>query len=212
MIHSIAIRQQFGALLLNVTVKFDNEIIVISGENGAGKTTLLRCMAGLEKVSGIIKINKKIWLNSAAKIIVPTTVRNIAFVWSDAVLLPWLNIEDNIILGGKNDAALLAFICSECGINHLRHRIPSMLSSGEAQRVALARAIYRKPCLLLLDEPFSAQAPSIRCRLRIFLQNIQQQWAIPILIASHDPEDARVLAQQHWDMQEGSIVVVNSSG
>ena len=34
-----------------------NQIINILGSNGSGKTTLLRCILGLEKFSGEIKIN-----------------------------------------------------------------------------------------------------------------------------------------------------------
>jgi len=70
----------------------------------------------------------------------------------------------------------------------------------------LARAVFRKPSALLLDEPFSAQAPAVRQRLRMALQTIQQALNIPVIMVSHDAEDAKILADQHWHMREGRLL------
>ncbi len=197
-----------GSLDLDAQAEFSREIIVVSGENGSGKTTLLRCLAGLEDCQGQFQIAGDVWLDSAAEFVKPTEQRNIGFVWSDAVLLPWLNAEANIMLGVKDgDAAWFTKVCEALEVNPLLKRKPAMLSTGEAQRVSLARAWYIKPSLLLLDEPFSAQAPDIRLRLRQALKDLQQTLDIPVLMVSHDAEDAKVLAQQHWRMREGKLMV-----
>jgi molybdate transport system ATP-binding protein len=129
------------------------------------------------------------------------------FVWSDAVLLPWLDVQGNIALGVKHgDAAWFTQVCEALEVSPLLKRKPAMLSTGEAQRVSLARSLYIKPSLLLLDEPFSAQAPDIRLRLRQALKVLQQTLDIPMLMVSHDAEDAKVLAQQHWRMREGKLM------
>ena len=196
-----------GSLDLDVQAEFTHEVIVISGENGAGKTTLLRCLAGLEDCQGQLQIAGDVWLDSAVKFVKPTEQRNIGFVWSDAVLLPWLNAEANIMLGVKDgDASWFNQVCEALEVSPLLKRKPAMLSTGEAQRVSLARALYIKPSLLLLDEPFSAQAPDIRLRLRQALKALQQTLDIPMLMVSHDIEDAKVLAQQHWRMREGKLM------
>jgi len=57
-----------------------------------------------------------------------------------------------------------------------------------------------------LDEPFSAQAPDIRKRLRLELRNIQQELEIPMILVSHDMDDAKVLSHQHWRMREGTLL------
>ncbi len=204
----IRITTKLGSLNLDVQAEFTKEIIVISGENGAGKTTLLRCLAGLEDCQGQLQIAGDVWLDSAAGFVKPTEQRNIGFVWSDAVLLPWLNAEANIMLGvNHGDAAWFNQVCEALEVSPLLKRKPVMLSTGEAQRVSLARALYIKPSLLLLDEPFSAQAPDIRLRLRQVLKDLQQTLDIPVLMVSHDAEDAKVLAQQHWRMREGKLMV-----
>ncbi len=129
------------------------------------------------------------------------------FVWSDAVLLPWLNAQANITLGvNHGDAVWFSQVCEALEVSPLLKRKPTMLSTGEAQRVSLARAWYIKPSLLLLDEPFSAQAPDIRLRLRQALKDLQQTLDIPVLMVSHDAEDAKVLARQHWRMREGKLM------
>ncbi len=203
----IRITTTLGSLDLDAQAEFTKEIIIVSGENGAGKTTLLRCLAGLEACQGQLQIAGDVWLDSAAGFVKPTEQRNIGFVWSDAVLLPWLNAEANITLGvNDGDAAWFTKVCEALEVTALLKRNPAMLSTGEAQRVSLARVWYIKPSLLLLDEPFSAQAPDIRLRLREALKALQQNLDIPMLMVSHDAEDAKVLAQQHWRMREGKLM------
>ncbi len=208
MTHEIRLNTQCGSLFLDVHAAFTNEMIVISGENGAGKSTLLRCIAGLQEASGQICIDGKHWLDSSAGFVLPTEQRKLGFVWSEAVLLPWLTVEKNIVLGADEEGFIwFKQLVEQLEIKHLLKRKPDVLSTGEAQRVSLARAIYRKPSILLLDEPFSAQAPDIRARLRQVLQRQQKQLQIPIILVSHDVEDATVLAQQHWRMREGKLLV-----
>jgi len=204
----INIQTKLGALDLQVQASFASETIIISGENGAGKTTLLRCIAGLQACSGSMLEGEKVWLDSAAGFALPTDKRGLGFVWAEEVLLPWLDVAQNIQLGvAREDKAWLMQVCEQLEIGHLVKRKPAMLSTGEAQRVSLARALYRKPSMLLLDEPFSAQAPDIRARLRKVLKTMQQTLAIPLLMISHDAEDAKVLAHQHWRMREGKLMV-----
>lgn len=204
--HALHFQARFGDLLLDAQATFDDEIIVISGENGAGKTSLLRCVAGLEKATGSVQMGQTMWLDSVADFILPTEQRNIGFVYSEAVLLPWLSVGKNIKLGVKNGSGFQKII-ADLELAPLMQRKPAMLSSGEAQRVALARAMYRQPSLLLLDEPFSAQAPEIRNRLRHVLKAWQKDFHTPILLVSHDTEDAKSLANQHWHMREGKLLV-----
>ncbi|GAV21136.1 molybdate transport system ATP-binding protein [Mariprofundus micogutta] len=203
----IQLSTRLGSMDLKLEAGFSDEIIIVSGENGAGKTTLLRCLAGLENVEGQITFSGKVWLDSSAGFVLPSKNREIGCLWTDTALLPWLGVEKNIILGSAfEDSVWLEELAELLEITDLMQRKPVMLSTGEAQRVALARAIYRKPSALLLDEPFSAQAPAIRQRLRDVLKSIQTRLMIPVLMVSHDLEDAENLADQHWRMREGRLL------
>ena len=206
------IQWDLGDLHLDATANMDAPMIVISGDNGAGKTSLLRCLAGLQSCHGRIQIGNEVWLDSAAGFTLPTQERNIGFVWAESVLLPWLNAEDNIKLGVRDaDAVWLDEVCEAFEVSHLCKRTSTVLSTGEAQRIALARAFYRKPELLLLDEPFSAQDPDIRQRLRLALQRLQQHIHAPLLMVSHDADDAKAIATEHWYMRAGKLFHVPSS-
>ncbi|MBL4775167.1 MAG: ATP-binding cassette domain-containing protein [Mariprofundus sp.] len=205
----IQITAGLGSLALQVDAHFNSELIIISGENGTGKTTLLRCLAGLQQAQGQVTINSQVWLDSCAGFSLPPEQRQVGCVWADAALLPWLSIEKNIVLGGDNvDVAWLHQLADQLEVTPLLQRQPQMLSTGEKQRIALARAMYRKPSVLLLDEPFSAQAPAIRGRLREVLRSIQAELQTPVIMVSHDAEDAKVLAHQHWHMREGKLLNV----
>lgn len=58
-----------------------------------------------------------------------------------------------------------------------------------AQRVALARALARRPCLLLLDEPFSALDLSTRQNLGEMVRQIAAQ-GIGVVMVTHGIEEA----------------------
>jgi len=203
----IHVSARLGALRLQADASFSDAFIIISGENGAGKTTLLRCLAGLEPAHGQLMFADRVWLDSSAGFVLSSGKRRVGCLWADTALLPWLSVEKNITLGVHPvDQCWLSLLAEKLEIACLMQRKPNMLSTGEAQRVALARAICRKPEVLLIDEPFSAQAPAVRQRLRTALKTIQAELQLPVIMVSHDGEDARVLANQHWRMREGRLM------
>ncbi len=204
---SIHISAQLGSLALQVESSIHDGITLISGENGAGKSTLLRCLAGLQQAEGQIHLKGTVWLDSSAGFSLPVEKRQVGCLWTESALLPWLTVERNIVLGvDVMDRSCLSELAEQLEISSLMQRRPHMLSTGEAQRVALARAIFKRPVLLLLDEPFSAQAPAIRQRLRLVLKMILNDLNIPLVMVSHDLEDAKLLADAHWHMREGRLL------
>lgn len=205
---SIHISAQLGSLQLQVESTVCEGFTLVSGENGAGKSTLLRCLAGLQQAEGEIHIKGRVWLDSSAGFVLPVEQRHVGCLWTDTALLPWLSVERNIMLGSSEevDQDFLTLLAEQLEINLLMQRKPHMLSTGEAQRVALARAIFKRPALLLLDEPFSAQAPAIRQRLRVLLKALLADLNIAVVMVSHDVEDAKLLADSHWHMREGHLL------
>jgi len=205
MSHHLRLRSELGSLSLRAEAAFSDTIITISGENGSGKTTLLRTIAGITHSNGMLIVDGRIWLDSVSGFSLSPQARHVGCVWHSPALLPWLTVANNIVLGAAMHDLQLKAIAESLHLDHLLQRKPDMLSTGEAQRVTLARAVYRQPAMLLLDEPFSAQAPQLRDPLRAWLQSWQQTRQIPVLIVSHDSEDIMALGGCHWRMREGRL-------
>ncbi|MFN8424332.1 MAG: ATP-binding cassette domain-containing protein [Anaerolineae bacterium] len=91
------------------------------------------------------------------------------------------------------------------GAGHRAQARPGALSGGEAQRVALARALIARPRLLLLDEPLSALDRPARARIRALLGDVLADFDGIAVLVTHDPGDARALADRLIVLEEGRI-------
>ena len=125
---------------------------------------------------------------------------------------PHLTVEQNIAFGGARHAARArrrsgSRSCStRFGLRGLERRLPRQLSGGQQQRVALARAVFRRPKLLLLDEPLSALDRATGDEVREELRALIRTLAIPTYIVSHDRADALTLADRTVLIDEGRII------
>lgn len=188
---------------LNVEISFKNgSFISLSGESGSGKTTILRCLAGLEKANGFIKVDDEIWQDE--KIFLSPQKRRIGFVFQDYALFENLSVKDNLLFVEK-DIDHCNKLLDMLGLMSLKDRYPTNLSGGQKQRVALGRAMMRKPKLLLLDEPLSALDPHLRARLQDEISKIQDLFKTTTILVSHDPNEIYKLANYMFVLKNGKI-------
>ena len=189
---------------LNVEISFKNgSFISLSGESGSGKTTILRCLAGLEKANGFIKVDDEIWQDE--KIFLNPQKRRIGFVFQDYALFENLSVKDNFLFVEK-DINHCNKLLDMLGLMSLKDRYPTNLSGGQKQRVALGRAMMRKPKLLLLDEPLSALDPHLRARLQDEISKIQDLFKTTTILVSHDPNEIYKLANYIFVLKNGKIL------
>ena len=85
------------------------------------------------------------------------------------------------------------------------HAYPHQLSGGQKQRVALARMLLGKPCILLLDEPFSALDAALRGEMMEELQNSVQEFGKTVLFVSHQRDEVYRLSDRTAIVQDGRI-------
>lgn len=186
------------------------ELVALVGPSGSGKTTVLRAIAGLNRPSqGLIRCGDDTWLDSEKGIVLPPQGRRVGMVFQSYSLLPHLSAEDNVALAllhlpGDERSRQAQEWLTRVHLHGLEARRPGELSGGQQQRVAMARALARAmdnrdgngSAALLLDEPFSAVDQVTRRKLQQELARLRRELAIPIVLVTHDLDEARMLADR----------------
>jgi molybdate transport system ATP-binding protein len=194
---------QAGPIPLDVDFSCgQNELLALVGPSGSGKTTILRSIAGLHRPGkGSIICRGEVWLDTAHGVDVPPHKRPVGFVFQSYALFPHMTVLRNVMtaLGrgpGEERSERARALLSLVHLQGLEHRYPASLSGGEQQRVAVARALARDPAVLLMDEPFSAVDRRTRRRLREELSELRKAMRIPIVMVTHDLDEAVALSDR----------------
>jgi len=190
------------------------EVLAVLGPNGAGKSTLLRALAGLDALSsGSIRLGGLTLDDAATDAFVPPARRPVGLVFQDYRLFPHLDVRDNVAYAprvqgsGRRAARAVADTwLQRLDLTSLATRHPHEISGGQAQKVALARALAAEPALLLLDEPLSALDARTRLDVRAQLCRHLDQFTGPVLIITHDPLEAMIMADRLLVIENGRVV------
>ncbi len=165
------------------------------GPSGCGKTSLLRLIAGLidqqHQVTGSITCSDGQGLQN-----------RIAYMAQQDLLLPWLNVIDNVclktrLLEGKVSSETrekASHLLAQLNLSDINHKLPDQLSGGMRQRVALARTLMQDTPIVLMDEPFSALDAVNRYKLQNLAVEVLKDRTV--LLITHDPQEALRLSDQ----------------
>ncbi len=200
-----------GGFELKASFEFPEEgITVIFGESGSGKTTVLRCVAGLERGNGIVRIGDHYWQDDARGIFLPTWQRPLGYVFQEASLFPHLTARKNIEFAVKRSSSRNARQRMETaidllGIRDLLSRRPAQLSGGERQRVAIARAVANAPNIMLFDEPLAALDFARKAEILPWLEKLKEELRIPMLYVTHSAEEVMRLADNLVVLHKGLL-------
>lgn len=189
-------------------------ITAIFGHSGSGKTTLLRCIAGLEKSTGTLKVSGSTWQDNSS--FLPSHKRPVGYVFQEASLFPHLSAQGNLDFSIKraplaNKPIKYDQIIDTLGIGHLLSRRPDQLSGGERQRVAIARALLIQPKLLLMDEPLAALDPARKQEIMPYLEQLHSSVDIPFIYVSHSIDEIARLADHALLLNQGRIETQGST-
>jgi putative thiamine transport system ATP-binding protein len=138
----------------------------------------------------------------------PPERRRVGILFQDDLLFPHLSVGENLAFGlpagldrstrrRRVEAAL-----ADARMEGFAERDPATLSGGQRARIACLRTLMADPEALLLDEPFSKLDAELRQRFRGFVFDHARDRTLPVLLVTHDPEDAAAAG--------GRIVRLNS--
>ena len=136
----------------------------------------------------------------------------IGMAFQNPTMLPWLTIEQNIMLPLKIVEPYRSQFAKtqahgfprqgQCAARAgrpervLAAAIPWQLSGGMLQRANLCRALIHEPRMLLLDEPFGALDQFTREELWSILQALWMLHRPTVLLVTHDLREAGFLASR----------------
>jgi len=183
------------------------EFTVLVGPSGCGKSTLLRTIAGLEEAeAGTVEISGNV-VNH-----VRPRDRDIAMVFQNYALYPFMNVFENIAFGLRARKTPKAEIeervrraADMLAISSLLDRLPRQLSGGQRQRVAIGRAIVRNARLFLFDEPLSNLDAQLRDEMRGEIKRLHQEIDTTMIYVTHDQIEAMTLADRIVLLKDGEI-------
>ena len=207
-------QHQLPGFALDVTFAVPGGVAGVVGPSGAGKTLTLRAIAGLLRPdTGRIACGGRVLYDRAAGVDLPARARRVGYVFQQYALFPHLTVGENVAYGlaghpATERAARVADLLALVALPNTERRRPRELSGGQQQRVALARALAPNPTLLLLDEPLSAVDAPLRVRLGEELRALHARTRVPMLFVTHDPTEARRIADVVVRLEAGRVACV----
>ena len=182
------------------------------GENGAGKSTLINILSGaLPADGGSVEINGR-----TAERLTPSEAKQagIAVVQQELSLTASLSIAENIGLGDyprrfgiidyRTLAARATVVSALVGLDEPLSTPVGALPLGRRQMVEIAKALYRKPRVLILDEPTSSLSASETAILTALLERLRGE-GVAILYISHRLNEVMALCQHVTVLKDGSV-------
>jgi putative phosphonate transport system ATP-binding protein len=199
------------------------EILGVVGESGSGKTTLMRalyldcgpaagsyyldCYGGGEKnIFSLSLQQKKFIKNQLLGMVYQNPHLGLRMSFSAGA-----NVAEKLIAAGnrnvaamkKRTAELLEHI--EVPVSRIREP-PRNFSGGMQQRVQIAKAAANNPPVLLLDEVTTGLDLSVQARVLDLVKKIQREFAVTMIVVSHDLAVVRMLAGRTAVMLDGRVV------
>ncbi|MBN8837697.1 MAG: peptidase domain-containing ABC transporter [Sphingobacteriia bacterium] len=203
------------AILNNISFEFKfGEIVSLVGESGSGKTCLLNLLQRFyEPDDGLILVNQMPMQN----IQIFFWRNTLGVVQQEPSIFNGFLLENICLSSETEDIHLAHKFCSEYGFDKYFNKFPQgyntplgdeglNISGGQKQLIALARALYKKPQVLLLDEPTSSMDKNLEDFVINLLLYLKGQMSI--FIITHRMTMTK-FADKTFILQDGHIYEKN---
>jgi molybdate transport system ATP-binding protein len=197
---------------LDLEFKAEPAITVLFGPSGSGKTLTLDAVAGFVRPDeGRVMLDDDILFDGAARVNIPPRNRRCGYVFQNYALFPHMTLRGNLEFAVERRPRLdrhrrVNEMLEQFHLAEVSGRRPHELSGGQKQRCSVARALIASPRLLLLDEPARGLDAPLRAELYAILREVRADYNIPILLVTHDLEEAFQLGDQMLVLREGRLV------
>ena len=189
----------------------EREFFTFVGPSGCGKTTTLRMIAGLETPTA-----GRIWFGDTEVTALSPQRRDIAMVFQDIALFPYMTVRQNIAyplrIAGLPRVRVdekVEKVAATLGLSDKLAMKPGQLSGGQQQRVAIGRAIIKEPKVLLMDEPLSALDARLRVEMRTEILRLHREISATIIYVTHDQVEAMTMSTRVAVMDQGRALQID---
>jgi len=179
------------------------EIAIILGPNGAGKSTVIKCIAGLLRYKGDIRINHLENKTLEAK-------KSLGYVPEIPSLYELLTVREHVdfiakAYNIKNYEEQAEKLYERFDLVDKKDKLGKELSKGMQQKVSIICGLITNPKLVLFDEPMMGLDPKAIKELKsLFLE--LKDLGVGIIISTHIIDSIAGLWDKVFIMKDGNII------
>lgn len=189
----------------------EGEIFGFLGPNGAGKTTILSILSTLlQPTSGIAEVNGFEVTSNQNEV-----RRSIGMVFQDPTLDEELTARENMYLHGrlygmKKPGEKIDHLLELVELMNWKNKQVKYFSGGMKRRLEIARGLLHEPKILFLDEPTLGLDPQTRNHLWDYIQHLNREKKVTIILTTHYMEEADKLSNRVGIIDNGKVIAMNT--
>lgn len=205
------VTKRYGKTIANQNISFragDGQIAVLVGPNGAGKSTLIKCIAGLLRFEGDIRLNGHPAKSLEAK-------RDLGYIPELPAVYDLLTVEEHMEFIRRayrmEDDGEARLLLERLELWDKKDKLGKELSKGMQQKLSIACALLHRPKVVIFDEPMVGLDPHAIKQLKEIFVELKQRGAT-VLISTHMLDSV----ENYWDeahiMIKGSFAATKVNG
>jgi ABC-2 type transport system ATP-binding protein len=188
----------------------EGEMVGYIGPNGAGKSTTIKMLTGiLVPTSGEVRVNGVVPFENRQK-----NARQIGVVFGQRTQLWWdlPTIESFELLkqvyqiSDKRYRQNMDTFSDILGLNEFYQTPVRQLSLGQRMRADIAASLLHDPAILFLDEPTIGLDVVAKEKMRMFIQEINRERGVTVILTTHDMADIEKLCQRMILIDKGHVM------
>jgi len=191
----------------------EGEIFGLLGPNGAGKTTTISMLSTmLTPASGKAEVNGHDIIRDQDGV-----RKSIGIVFQDQSLDEELTAFENMDFHGrlyripkKIRLERIKELLELVGLHERKDDLVKTFSGGMRRRLEIARGLLHHPKVLFLDEPTLGLDPQTRNHLWTYIENLNREMKITIIITTHYMDEADRLCDRIAIIDLGKIIAMDT--